>query len=360
MPRPSSRPATPRRVRARTARVLVGLVTGGSVVVTGATAASATAWPSAAVGSHVRVPAAAARAGVPAAAGSHLRVAPAPGSVAGYLPGAVGGVAGGTSSRAASQTERQRVTVEAPTAARTGSTVTLTGTVSPARSGLKVSVQRRYGGRWHALTSTRLAANGTWAAAIRTPASRGWLRYRVVAAKNGRLPARAAEAARIDNYTRHTYVVRKRGAVTASMKEFARQAAQTYADTRGWRAAHHRFARVATGGSFTLVLAEAKYLPSYSSVCSVRYSCRAGRYVVINQNRWRRGSTPFTGSLRNYRHMVVNHETGHWLGFNHYYCGGAGQTAPIMQQQSISLQGCRANPWPTAVELARLPSMTHH
>jgi hypothetical protein len=245
----------------------------------------------------------------------------------------------------------QQVTVQAPAAARTSSSIQVTGTVSPVRTGLRVSVQRRYAGGWHTVARTGLTAKGTWSVTTRTPAARGWLRYRAVAAKNGRLPAKSVQARRVDNYSQHTYVVRKRGRITVSMKQFAAQAAQTYADPRGWRAGHHRFVRVASGGSFTLVMAQAKYLPSYSSVCSVRYSCRAGRYVVINQNRWRSGSTPFTGSLRDYRHMVVNHETGHWLGRHHEFCGGDDELAPVMQQQSKSLQGCMPNSWPLTFEI---------
>jgi hypothetical protein len=245
----------------------------------------------------------------------------------------------------------QRVTLQAPAAARTGSSIRLTGTVSPVRTGLGVAVQRRYGGSWHTVARTKLTAKGSWSVTTRTPSARGWLSYRAVAARNGTLPKASTAARRVDNYTRHTYVVRKRGHITVSMKTFAAQAAQTYADARGWPAGHHRFARVAKGGDFTLVLAEAKYLPSYSSVCSVKYSCRAGRYVVINQNRWRRGSAPFTGSLRNYRHMVVNHETGHWLGRHHEFCGGDDELAPVMQQQSKGLQGCKPNAWPLAFEI---------
>lgn len=79
--------------------------------------------------------------------------------------------------------------------------------------------------------------------------------------------------------------------------------------------------------------------------------------MIINEDRWL-GATPAWndagGSLRDYRHMVINHETGHWLGFSHSYCGGPGQLAPVMQQQSISLQGCKFNPWPLTSEIADL------
>jgi hypothetical protein len=245
----------------------------------------------------------------------------------------------------------QQVTVKVPAAAPTGRRMTVSGTVSPARSGLLVRVQRRYSGSWHTVASTRLTSKGTWSVGVRTPSARGWLRYRAAVSRNGTLPARAVEARRVDNYSRHTYVVAKRGKITVSMETFTAQAAQTYGDTRGWRAGHHRFVRVTKGGDFTLVMAEAKYLPSYSSVCSVKYSCRVGRYVIINQNRWRSGSKPFTGTLRNYRHMVVNHETGHWLGRHHASCPAKGKLAPVMQQQSKSLQTCKPNAWPLPAEI---------
>ena len=48
--------------------------------------------------------------------------------------------------------------------------------------------------------------------------------------------------------------------------------------------------------------------------------------------------------------MVVNHETGHWLGHGHRVLPATARPAPVMQQQSKGLDGCRPNPWPTAAE----------
>ncbi len=151
-----------------------------------------------------------------------------------------------------------------------------------------------------------------------------------------------------------TYRIETRGRITASVREFAKLAAQTYADPRGWRNAGVAFKRVRGPSDFSLVLAEAGWLPRFSSTCSVQWSCRAGRYVVINLVRWKYASPSWNGagkSLRDYRNLVVNHETGHWLGHGHLGCPGPGRLAPVMMQQSKGLDGCRHNPWPLGSEL---------
>jgi hypothetical protein len=152
-----------------------------------------------------------------------------------------------------------------------------------------------------------------------------------------------------------TYSVETRGTITTDLATFKAQANETLNDSRGWSRLDVVFKEVASGGSFTLVLSEASQVPSFApTVCSEYYSCNVGRYVIINQDRWVGATDPWNaagGSLRDYRHMVVNHETGHWLGHGHEYCGGAGQQAPVMQQQSMGLQGCVFNPWPLSSEI---------
>ena len=87
--------------------------------------------------------------------------------------------------------------------------------------------------------------------------------------------------------------------------------------------------------------------------------------VIINESRWVRGATPFNGDLGSYRQYLINHEVGHGLGFAaHEACGADGELAPVMMQQTLSLNNaelssfspeevypdenvtCRYNPWP--------------
>jgi hypothetical protein len=157
--------------------------------------------------------------------------------------------------------------------------------------------------------------------------------------------------------TIYTYRVEVWGNVGSDLATFKAQAAETLNHYKGWSAAGIGFREVTSGGDFVLALATPARVAGASSICDAYYSCSVGNRVMINDDRWA-GATPAWngggGNLRDYRHMVVNHEVGHWLGFGHGYCSGAGQLAPVMQQQSVNLQGCKFNPWPLESEIRSL------
>lgn len=154
-----------------------------------------------------------------------------------------------------------------------------------------------------------------------------------------------------------TYDVMTRGVISADVDEFKRQAQETLQDTRGWSRLGLTFSEVPRGGDFTLVLAAADQMTSFSADgCHELWSCNVGRYVIVNQDRWLGATDPWNaagGNLRDYRHMVVNHEVGHNLGRGHSDCNTAGSFAAVMQQQSYDLQGCEFNPWPLPSEVVR-------
>ncbi len=151
------------------------------------------------------------------------------------------------------------------------------------------------------------------------------------------------------------------GGVVASFDDFKAKVAETLNDSRGWVRAGLSFVEVADGADLDIILSDPAHLEALPG-CSGELSCTTwSNQVIINDVRWREG-TEFTRaggmSTRDYQHMVVNHEMGHWLG--HYShiddCTAAngflGGPAPIMLQQSTGLRSCASfNPWPLTQEL---------
>lgn len=151
------------------------------------------------------------------------------------------------------------------------------------------------------------------------------------------------------------YTVSTKGTIRDNVNDFAAQVNETLNSPLGWSRLGVRFTRVESGGQFTVWLSEAGKVPDFSpGGCDAIVSCTVGDNVIINETRWLNGSDAWNkagGSLEDYRDMVLNHEVGHWLGHGHEPCAGSGQPAPVMQQQTIDMQGCKPNPWPLADEM---------
>ena len=76
------------------------------------------------------------------------------------------------------------------------------------------------------------------------------------------------------------------------------------------------------------------------------YSCRNEEEVVINFFRWENGAIDFGNDMKTYRLYLINHETGHILGWGHTGCPKVGAIAPVMMQQSKTTDGCIPYGWP--------------
>lgn len=152
------------------------------------------------------------------------------------------------------------------------------------------------------------------------------------------------------------YCVATRGDV-GSADDFANAAFRILNDEHGWPRAGAVFERSTDGDcDFDLVLSQASQMPSFSPSCSVQYSCRVGQNVIVNDDRWKGAVQSWLdagGDLARYRVMVINHEVGHRLGHidNETTCAGEGQLAPLMQEQSMHLDGCKVNEYPLDSEL---------
>ncbi|MFC8591833.1 DUF3152 domain-containing protein [Streptomyces atroolivaceus] len=140
---------------------------------------------------------------------------------------------------------------------------------------------------------------------------------------------------------------------------FAEAVQKTLNDDRSW--AHNgamTFERISSGEpDFVITLAS----PGTTGVwCeksgldttedNVSCDSAATDRVMINAYRWAQGAATFgPDKLLSYRQMLINHEVGHRLGHNHVSCRTPGALAPVMQQQTktLDLDGikCRPNPW---------------
>ncbi|MFD3524264.1 DUF3152 domain-containing protein [Streptomyces sp. NPDC058653] len=87
-----------------------------------------------------------------------------------------------------------------------------------------------------------------------------------------------------------------------------------------------------------------------TTVDNVSCDSAATDRVMINAYRWARGAKTYgSKAMFTYRQMLINHEVGHRLGHGHVSCQTPGTLAPVMQQQTktLDLDGvkCRPNPW---------------
>ena len=76
------------------------------------------------------------------------------------------------------------------------------------------------------------------------------------------------------------------------------------------------------------------------------YSCRNENNIVLNFFRWQEGAIDFNNDMETYRIYLINHETGHILGWGHVGCPKEGAIAPVMMQQSKGTNGCVPYGWP--------------
>jgi hypothetical protein len=138
------------------------------------------------------------------------------------------------------------------------------------------------------------------------------------------------------------------------VNQFAAEVETTLSDPRSWTAGGTlRLQPVsgAAGQEFTVLLAspvQSEALCAEDGMNTEQYTnCRLsdGR-VVINSARWLTGVVGYGAPLSVYREYVINHEVGHQLGYGHEQCPGTGQPAPVMQQQTLGLNGCQPYGWP--------------
>ncbi|WP_412076815.1 DUF3152 domain-containing protein [Streptomyces xanthophaeus] len=140
---------------------------------------------------------------------------------------------------------------------------------------------------------------------------------------------------------------------------FAEAVHRTLNDPRSWgHGGTKTFERVPGGETdFVITLASPGTTGTWcaksgldTTVDNVSCDSAATDRVMINAFRWAQGSPTYgPDQMFAYRQMLINHEVGHRLGHGHVSCRTPGSLAPIMQQQTKSLDvdgiRCKPNPW---------------
>ncbi|WP_181512664.1 MULTISPECIES: DUF3152 domain-containing protein [unclassified Streptomyces] len=144
---------------------------------------------------------------------------------------------------------------------------------------------------------------------------------------------------------------------------FAQAVQKTLNDKRSWAHEGARtFERISSGKpDFVITLASPGTTADWCAKSGLdttedNVSCdsAATDRVMINAYRWAQGSKTYDDVLHGsaihpYRQMLINHEVGHRLGYNHVTCSQDGALAPVMQQQTkfLTFDGitCKPNPW---------------
>lgn len=146
------------------------------------------------------------------------------------------------------------------------------------------------------------------------------------------------------------------GEIEADFNEFRKNTKETLNDERGWARAGLKFVEVDNKQDLNIILSDEAHLDATNG-CSADLSCTTwNNEVIINDLRWREGTEASRAAgmeTREYQHMVINHEVGHWLGhYAHETSCESGGPAPVMLQQSTGLRGCDSfNAWPLESEL---------
>lgn len=130
---------------------------------------------------------------------------------------------------------------------------------------------------------------------------------------------------------------------------FAATVMATLNDPRGWGAdGSLSFARTDGDAEMRVILASPATVDDLCAPLDTggEVSCGTNGRAVLNLRRWVLATAEYAADKAAYRQYLVNHEVGHLLGHRHERCPGAGQRAPLMQQQSYKAAPCTPNPWP--------------
>lgn len=140
---------------------------------------------------------------------------------------------------------------------------------------------------------------------------------------------------------RYSYCIATRGDGTNKAAQLSDVIKTTLQQQQGWTLGGIiAFTEVKTGCNFTVSLVSTQQMSDYSPACSGQSTCRTGNDVVINAAAWTTPPTSWIAGADAYRSELVNHEVGHWLGFDHASCASGAAAPTPLSQVTLNLGGC--------------------
>lgn len=173
---------------------------------------------------------------------------------------------------------------------------------------------------------------------------------------NGRLRVVQGSSPRLGSGEVRRFLVEVEGGLPVDPAGFAEEVERVLFDDEGWLGSGRLALRRVDKGpvDFRVTLASRGTTDELCSPLPTlgTWSCYMRGRAVLNYWRWATGTEHYRERLRDYHAYMINHEVGHALGHGHLECGGPGERAPVMMQQSKGVAPCIPNPWPLDSERA--------
>jgi hypothetical protein len=119
------------------------------------------------------------------------------------------------------------------------------------------------------------------------------------------------------------------------------RAEAVFGDGAGWgMGGRLSWLRVSAGCNVTVKLVKANDMSRVDENCKGQSTCQVGNTIALSVSAWGTAPATWQGGLDGYRGEMINHEIGHWLGFEHSSCKATPGTEPILQSPTVVIGGC--------------------
>ena len=117
-----------------------------------------------------------------------------------------------------------------------------------------------------------------------------------------------------------------------------------FADPLGWGIGGRiQFVRADSECNFTIGLVTGESMVRVDQRCAQQPTCRVGNQVELNIADWNTPPIAWKSGTVSYQAEMINHEVGHWLGFDHASCMSTTNQTFELQSPTIVLGGCSPN-----------------